>query len=167
MIRDDSNACYDCFWQVLVAKNMVIWKERIHDNEVSFVEWNASYITAVRDCGILKLFWTLSMVSHEQLLEHILCMWNPEQQYFEVGGHIITVEVEDIYFLIGLSRRGAPISLTGSHARDITTRELIDHHCAPGTRTQGKKIPIRVLKNGPLWTILFTMQRVTECQGVH
>ena len=33
--------------------------------------------------------------------------------YFEVGPHIMTVEVEDINFLTGLSRRGAPISLTG------------------------------------------------------
>ena len=64
------------------------------------------------------------MVSHERLLEHILQMWNPEQQYFEVGAHILTVEVEDIYFLTSLSRRGAPISLIGSRGRDITTREL-------------------------------------------
>ena len=48
-------------------------------------------------------------------------MWNPEQQYFEVGPHIVTVEVEDIYFLIGMSIRGAPISLTGSRGGDITT----------------------------------------------
>ena len=43
------------------------------------------------------------MVSHERLLEHILHMWNLEQQYFEVGAHVLTIEVEYIYFLIGLS----------------------------------------------------------------
>ena len=42
------------------------------------------------------------MVSHERLLEHILRMWNPEQQYFEAGAHILIVEVEDIYFLTSL-----------------------------------------------------------------
>ena len=84
-----------------------------------------------------------------------------------MGGHILIVEVEDIYFLTCLSRRGAPISLTGSHGGDITTRELIDRHCAPGTRTLGKKIPIRAVTDGPLWAILFTMQRVVESQGVH
>ena len=66
------------------------------------------------------------MVSHERLLEHILQMWNPEQQYFEVGAHILSMEVDNIYFLTGLSRQGAPISLTGSRGRDINTRELID-----------------------------------------
>ena len=105
---------------------MVIWKERQHDNDGAFVEKNVGCIAALRDCRLLKFFCTLNMVSHEQFLEHILQMWNPEQQYFEVGAHILTVEVEDIYFLTGLSRWGAPISLTGSRGGDITTRELID-----------------------------------------
>ena len=48
------------------------------------------------------------------------------------------MEVEDIYFLTDISRRGAPISLTGSCVGDITTRELIDRHCVLGMRTLGK-----------------------------
>ena len=97
------------------------------------------------------------MVSHERLLEHILRMWNPEQQYFEVGAHILTMEVEDIYFLTGLSRRGVPISLTGSRGRDITTRDLIDRHGVPSTGTSGKKIPIRAVTDRALRIVLFTM----------
>ena len=162
MIRDDSNACYDFFWQVLVAQNMVIWKEITRDNDDAFTERNAGCISALRDCGLLKFFWTPSMVSHERLLEHILQMWNPEQQYFKVGAHILMVEVEEIYFLTGLLRQGAPISLTGSHGGDITTRELIDRHCTPGTGTSGKKIPIRAVTDRALRTILFTMQRVVK-----
>ena len=75
---------------------MVIWKERTHDNENAFVERNAGCISVLWDCGLLRFFWTPSMVSHERLLEHILQMWNPEQQYFKVGAHILIVEVEDI-----------------------------------------------------------------------
>ena len=157
MIRDDSNTCYDCFWQVFVAQNMVIWKERQHDNDDALAERNAGCIAALRDCGILKFFRTPSMVSHKWLLEHMLQMWNPEQQYFEVGAHILTVEVEEIYFLNGLLRQGTPISLTGSRGGDITTRELIDCHCVPGMRTSGMKITIRAVMDGPLRTILFTM----------
>ena len=158
MIRDDSNGCYDCFLAGFCCSNMVIWKERQHDNDDAFARRNTGCIAALRDFGLLKFFRTPSMVSHEWLLEHILQMWNLEQQYFKVGAHVLTVEVEDIYFLIGLLRRGAPISLTGSCGGDITTRELIDCQCAPGTRTLGKKIPIRVVTDGPLQTILFTMQ---------
>ena len=136
---------------------MVIWKERQHDNDDDFAERNAGCIAATRDCGLLKFFWTPSMVSHERLQKHMLQMWNPEQQYFEMGAHILTVEVEDIYFLTGLSRQGDPISLTGSCRGDITSQEIIDRHCAPGMRTSGKKIPIRAVTNEPLQTILFTM----------
>ena len=81
---------------------MVIWKERQHDNDDTFAERNVGCIDALRDYRLLKLFWTPSMVSHERLLEHILRMWNLEQQHFEVGAHIMTVEVENIYFLTGL-----------------------------------------------------------------
>ena len=58
---------------------MVIWKERMHENEDDAVERNVGCITALWDYGILKLFQTPSMVSHEWLLEHILWMWNLEQ----------------------------------------------------------------------------------------
>ena len=137
---------------------MVIWKERQHDNDDAFAERNAGCIAALRDCRLLKFFRTL---------EHILWMWNLKQQYFKVGGHILTVEVEEIYFLNGLSRWGAPISLTGSRRGDITTQELIDRHCIPWTKTSGKKIPIKVVVDGPLRTVFFTMQRVVGSQGVH
>ena len=146
---------------------MVIWKERMHDNENAATERNVGCITALRDCGLLKFFWVPSMVSHERLLEHILRMWNLEQQYFKVGAHILIVEVEDIYFLTGLSRQGAPISLTGSCGGDITTRELIDRHYVPRTGTSGNKNPIRAVTDRDLWIVLFTMHRVAGSQGVH
>ena len=87
-------------------------------------------------------------------------MWNPEHQHFEVGPHILTIEVEDIYFLIGLSRQEANISLTSSRGGDVTTQELIDRHCLHGTKRSGKKIPIKAMMDVPLRTILFTMQRL-------
>ena len=74
--------------------------------------------------------------------------------------NMLTVEVEYIYFLTRLLRRGTPISLTGSHGGDVTTQELIDRYCLPSTRTLGKKIPIKILRDDPLCTIIFTMQRL-------
>ena len=129
-------------------------------------------IKVVVDGPLRTVLFTMQRVEgsegvHLACRAHILCMWNPEQQYFEVDAHVLTIEVEDIYFLIGVSRQGAPISLTGSHGGNITTQELINCHCIPGTRTSGKKIPIKVVVDGPLWTVLFTMQRVVRRQGVH
>ena len=62
-----------------MTQNMVIWKERTHENEDAATERNVGCISTLQDCGLLKLFRTPSMVLHEQLLEHILQMWNPEQ----------------------------------------------------------------------------------------
>ena len=114
-------------------------------------------IAALRNYGLLKFFRTPSMVSHEIFLEYILHMWNLDQQYFEVGAHVLTIEVEDIYFLTGLLIQGGSISLTSSCGGDMTTQELIDRHCLPGTRTLGKKIPIKAVVDVPLHTLLFTM----------
>ena len=77
---------------------MVIWKERQHENDDAFSEINTGCIATLRDYGLLKFFRTPNMVSHEHLLEHILSMWNPEKKYFEVGAHVLTIEVEYIYF---------------------------------------------------------------------
>ena len=136
---------------------MVVWKERKHEDDGARAGVDATSIATLRGCGLFKFFHAPSMISHVKLMEYILQMWNPKQQYFEVGAHILSVEVEDIYFLIGLSRRGAPISLTGSRGGDITTQELIVHHCYPGTNMSGKKIPIKEVMEFPLRTVLFTM----------
>ena len=92
---------------------MVVWKEREHELDDIREVNDARTVAALRGCGLLKLFNVPSMRSQLRLLEYILRMWNTEQQYFELGAHILTVEVEEIYFLTGLSKRGEPISLTG------------------------------------------------------
>ena len=75
---------------------MVIWKERKHDDDDTRDAREVGSIAALRGYGLLKYFHAPSMVSHVQLLQHIPRMWNLEQQHFEVGPHILTIEVEYI-----------------------------------------------------------------------
>ena len=49
----------------------------------------------------------------------------------------------------------------------MTTQEMIDRYCLPGTRTSGKKIPIKAVRDDLLHTILFTMKRLAGSQGPH
>ena len=93
---------------------MVVWKETQHEDDDARPGVNVASIATLWGCGLFKFFHAPNMISHVKLLEYILRMWKSEQQYFEVGGHILTVEVEDIYFLIGLSSCGAPMSLARS-----------------------------------------------------
>jgi hypothetical protein len=39
-----------------------------------------------------------------RLLEYLVHMWDVNEQAFRVGVHTLTIDIEDIYFLIGLSR---------------------------------------------------------------
>ena len=100
---------------------MVVWKERQHEDDDSRASEDVGSIVSLRGCGLLKFFHVPSMMSHVRLLEYILRMWNPKQKYFKVGRQVLTMEVEYIYFLIYLSRYGAPISLTGPWGGDVTT----------------------------------------------
>ena len=59
------------------------------------------------------------------------------------------------------------ISLTGSRGGDITTQELIVRHFYPRTKMSGKKILIKEVRDLPLRSVLFTMQRVVGSQGAH
>ena len=81
---------------------MVIWKEREHDIGDIRGANDVGTVAALCRSGLLKSFNVPSMRSHVRLLEYILRMWNPEKQYFKVGAHILMVEVEYIYLLIGL-----------------------------------------------------------------
>ena len=49
----------------------------------------------------------------------------------------------------------------------MTTQEMINCHCVPGTRMSGKKIPIKEVVDNALCTILFVMQRMARSQGDH
>ena len=112
LLNSCSNTSFYLFGKLLSA-DMVIWKEREHElDDIRDVNDDGNLV-ALRGWGILKFFNVPSMRPHGKLLEYILRMWNPEQKYFEVGPHILTVEVEDIYFLTGLSRHGAHIPLNG------------------------------------------------------
>ena len=113
------------FWQGALLK-MVVWKEHEHELDEIHGSNDHGTMASIRECGFLKLFKVPSMRAQLRLLEHILRKWNLEEQNFEVGAHILMVEVKDIYILTSLSRRGATISLTGPCDGEVTTQGLID-----------------------------------------
>jgi len=48
-----------------------------------------------------------------ELLKYLVCSWDVYGQVYKFGEHLLEIKVDDIFFLIGLSMRGAPISLLG------------------------------------------------------
>ena len=52
---------------------------------------------------IPKNFEIRGMRAQLGLLEHITSLWDASEKFFQVGEHILTLEIDDIYFLTSLS----------------------------------------------------------------
>jgi hypothetical protein len=46
------------------------------------------------------------------LLEHMIKLWDVMEQGFRIGTQLLTIELEDVYFLTGLLKKGVPISFS-------------------------------------------------------
>ena len=82
---------------------MVIWKECEHSTTYFQAISDPTTIEALHNCGLFKYFRVLGMKAYNHLLEYIIYMWDIEQKHFVVRTHSLTIDIEDIYFLIGLS----------------------------------------------------------------
>ena len=121
-------------YDVLQVKNgmhsLVIWKEREHET-TDFQSINdPTTIEALLNCGLLKYFRVLGMKSYVCLLEYIIDMWDPKQHHFVVKTHTLTIDIEDVYFLTGLSRRGIQVVLSSPRGGEICLDDIIDRYCA-------------------------------------
>ena len=95
-----SKCLINCFWQVICSK-MVTWKQRQHDDDNACAARAVASIAALWVYGLLKFFHVPIMLSHVRLIEYIRRMWNPEQQYFEVGPILLLWRWRTFIFWLG------------------------------------------------------------------
>jgi hypothetical protein len=88
----------------LLLDNMLEWREREHELEDQIALNDPNTMAALQNCGLEKFFKLSSMRAQVPLLEYLVKMWDPDEQVFKVGVHDISIDIEDIYFLTGLSR---------------------------------------------------------------
>lgn len=94
--------------------------------------------------------------------------WDPAEQVFHIGDKVLPILIDVIYFLTGLSRRGAPISLSGSSHGGELVRDYIRQFCWPGTQpSKDGKINIGDVRDIPLRTILFTITKLAGSMTLH
>ena len=121
---------------------MVIWKEWEHE-VLDFQAVNdPAIVEALQNYGLLKYFRVPGMKAYVRLLEYMIDMWDLEQQHFVVGIQTLPIEIEDIYFLTGLSRRGRPVVLSEARGGETSLDELIDQYCELGMEPQSGKLHI-------------------------
>jgi hypothetical protein len=143
------------------------WREREHKDDNATTENHPQTIVSLRDCGLLKYFCIPGMRAQVRLLEHLVWMWDPDQQVFNVGAHTLTIDIEDIYFLTGLSRRGSHVSLIGSRRGGMKMSEYCREYCVPEAERQKGKVAIWGVTDITLHTILFTIARMAGSVAPH
>ena len=80
------------------------WRECEHGEVEEAVRANLLAQQALCACGLYK-FWCLGgLRAKPRLLQMLVDYWDPDSESFCIDWMSLTIEVEDIYFITGLSR---------------------------------------------------------------
>ena len=100
---------------VLLGLKMVLeWRESEHEDMDQEALQDAPTMNVLRSSGLLKFFCTSPMRANVCLLEFMINYWDHDLGMFELQGMSLEINSEDIYFIAGLSRWGAPANLEGT-----------------------------------------------------
>ena len=67
-----------------------------------------------------------------EILEFLVRAWDLAIEAFHIKNQVFSITFEDVYFLTGLSRRGLPISISGSTIGGEIVRDYILQYFYPG-----------------------------------
>ena len=94
--------------------------------------------------------------------------WDHELESFQIDGMSLTIEVEDIYFITGLSRWGEVVNLCSRGPGGGLT---IDEYIAMYYYLDTEKVGIQILTNSiqvlGLKAILLTLGRIVGLASLH
>ena len=144
-------------------------REREHEDMDQDSLRSSPTMHALRQSGLLKFFCTSPMQSNVRLLEFLINYWDHDLGAFDLQGEILEITLEDIYFISGLSHRGALVNLEGNGRGGdlLSVQNYIDTHCVPGTQKMGTCISIVHIRSLPLQVLVSTIVRVVGSSSLH
>ena len=103
------------------------------------------------------------------LLEFLINYWDHDLGMFDLQGESLEITSEDVYFIAGLSRRGAPVNFEGTDrgGDPLSVQNYIDIYCKPDTQKRGSCIPIVHIRNFTLQVLVSTIVRVAGSSSLH
>ena len=111
---------------------MVIkWKEREHGEEDEMAMENKACMNALRNCGLKKFFLTPCLRAQPELLQYLVSIWDENEEVFKLWDQILALEVSDVYFITGLSRR-RPVPIITSSRISGEKMEMVMARVCPG-----------------------------------
>ena len=100
---------------VFLGVNIVLeWREREHEDMDQEALQSEPTVHALPMSGLLKFFCTSPMWANVCLLEFMINYWDHDLGMFDLQGETLEITSKDIYFIVGLSWRGAPVNLEGT-----------------------------------------------------
>ena len=143
------------------------WQERVHDVEDIAAWGDVNCCNAMRACSFMKFFLTPRLRAQHDLLELVIRAWNPVDGKFTIRGHDIEFDHMDIFFLTGLSRRGARPIIEGQRPSGGTLDDLMAWVCPEAEKARSGKVSIPTVGNIVLHTILFMVTRAAGSLANH
>jgi hypothetical protein len=77
-----------------------------------------------------------------------------------VGYQLLEIEIKEAYFIMGLSKIGAPIIFYGHRATPLQTDDYIAQFCMSGSHKESGRIAIKDVRDIPLQDIIFTITKL-------
>ena len=144
------------------------WRESEHGDVEEAVRADLMAQQALRACGLYK-FWCLGGLRAKLgLLQMLVDYWDPDSESFQIDGMSLTIELEDIYFITGISRRGEVENLCSrGPGGGLTIDEYIAVYCYPDKEKVGSQIPTNSIQVLGLKAILLTLGRIAGLASLH
>ena len=145
------------------------WREREHEVMDQAALQIPPTIQALRTSGLLKFFCTSPMRANVRILEFLVHYWDHDLGMFNIQGETLEITTQDIYFITGLSHRGAPVNLegTGRGGDPLSVQNYVDVFCRPGTQKKGSSVLITDIQDLTLQVLASTIVRLSGSTGLH
>ena len=115
-----------------------------------------------------KLFMAPCLRAQLELLQYLISFWDIDQEKFIIHDQELEIEVSDIYFITGLSRRGAIPILTGTRPTMEKMSMVIDKVCPRARKgSKSENLHIQNITDLALKVVLHTITRVAGSQAPH
>jgi hypothetical protein len=147
----------------------VLWQEREHEDVDNHVMEDSEAMNSLHDYGFLKHFTIPNLQEQKQLLQMLIGYWEQEIEAFIVDNELPKIEVEDTYFIIGLSQHGSSVNLKGGgHGTStLTIQEYVNTYYSTGTQKMSFQVPINNIEDLRLKIILLMLSRVSSSSIPH
>jgi hypothetical protein len=145
----------------------VQWREHEHEEVDNVVVDDVDATNSLRQCGMYNFFLTSGMRAQRRLLNLLIDYWHPDAEAFMLDGQSLTITVDDIYFITGLSRRGEVVNLKTHGGGGMTVDQYIAAYCEDGTEKSGTQIPIKNIVNLSLKVILYMITQIVGSTSLH